>query len=653
MKSFFQVLLFTLLLLLGGTSSAIAASSSVPVTLSVEGCNNNGICEAGQGEDTLSCPADCQGGGGGGGGGNYFYEVHVTSDKTSATVTYKSKYPALATFRWGTTTDYSNGSIRENTYIDTHTTFLNTLREATQYYFLIEGENTNRTFLPRYTGTFTTLSPIDTTVPSPVQNFVATTNTRAVTITLTWKNPTDTDFEYVRIMRNSASGNTSPMVGQLIYEGNREYFVDTNVFIFTRYFYTIFVRNSAGTFSNAVEANAMINPLYIDPCLLNPNSCLPPPGPCTLNPSLCINPPVDPCLADPSPCVNSPDPIDPCLLNPTVCLPPEPLLPSELVPLKDTPLRIAVNTIPTIVVVIAALLSLTAIILSSSFAIGEIVLVLLRLWSLLLVALGFKKRTPPWGVVYDSITKQPLYPAYVVLLDKAGNEVVSCITDLDGRYGFVVEPGIYKIIASKTKYIFPSMKLSGIRGDELYRNLYLGTDIEVTKIGDFIASNIPLDPLHFDWNEFTKKEQHLLKFFRTRDVWIGWLSTIFFWVGALFSIYAVMVSPTGYNIAIVCVSVVLYLLRTFGLQSHPKGSISEGLTKNPLSFSILRIHDIENGREISHKVADRTGRYYAIMPNGHYTVSIDKKNTDATYTNIPISEPISVTKGYLKKDFRV
>lgn len=55
----------------------------------------------------------------------------------------------------------------------------------------------------------------------------------------------------------------------------------------------------------------------------------------------------------------------------------------------------------------------------------------LRLWNILLVFLGIRKKARPWGVVYDSKTKQPLDPVYVSLIDTAGNEIASSTTIQD------------------------------------------------------------------------------------------------------------------------------------------------------------------------------------------------------------------------------
>jgi hypothetical protein len=82
-----------------------------------------------------------------------------------------------------------------------------------------------------------------------------------------------------------------------------------------------------------------------------------------------------------------------------------------------------------------------------------------RVFGLIAEGLGLRKKRRPWGTVYDSVTKRPLDPAYVTLIDtETGKSVASAITDLDGRYGFLVAPGKYRITTQKTNYEFPSVK---------------------------------------------------------------------------------------------------------------------------------------------------------------------------------------------------
>ena len=72
-----------------------------------------------------------------------------------------------------------------------------------------------------------------------------------------------------------------------------------------------------------------------------------------------------------------------------------------------------------------------------------------------------RKRKREWGVVYDSLTKQPIDLAMVRLFDKeTGKLVETRVTDLQGRYIFIVEPEkMYYITVEKNNYTFPSKLL--------------------------------------------------------------------------------------------------------------------------------------------------------------------------------------------------
>ena len=313
-----------------------------------------------------------------------------------------------------------------------------------------------------------------------------------------------------------------------------------------------------------------------------------------------------------------------------------------------------IQTITTTGVVAGGAVTVTSGLLFSSFSLADILLLPLRLWSLLLGALGFTKRKKPWGVVYDSVTKQPLDPAYVVLKSMEGLDVATAITDLDGRYGFVVpEPGNYSLYVQKTNYMFPSQKLVGQDHDELYRDLYFGEHFSITTSGEFVAKNVPMDPEKFDWNEFAKKSQHLMKFYSVREKWFSRISLFFFAVGFIVSSLAVLFAMTKGNIAIFLLYVVLFFVRVFGLKSRPFGSIISKETKQPIPYTIIRISQASTGVEIMHRVTDAIGRYYCLLPNGDYFVKVEQKLPDATYKVIAEKIPAKVTKGYLSEKFEL
>lgn len=285
-----------------------------------------------------------------------------------------------------------------------------------------------------------------------------------------------------------------------------------------------------------------------------------------------------------------------------------------------------------------------------SFA--EIFLTPMRLWSLLLIAIGLKKRKVPWGTVYDSVTKQPLDPAYVVLQDLDGKEIATSITDLDGRYGFLVSSGKYRLIASKTNYEFPSKKLNGQNRDELYNELYFSEIIEV-KDGEVITKNIPMDPIKFDWNEFAKKDQKLMRFYSKRELIIARLADILFAGGFVVTVISVLVSPVIYNFVIFILYVLMIVLQKTILRPRAFGHIKQKETMSPLPFAIMRVFFDGSDNEVIHKVADKTGKYYCLIPNGKYYAKIENKNQDESYSLAYTSEPIEVKNGYINKMFEV
>ena len=295
---------------------------------------------------------------------------------------------------------------------------------------------------------------------------------------------------------------------------------------------------------------------------------------------------------------------------------------------------------------------------SSSFAsplsFPELFLIPTRLLGLILSYLGLRKRRS-WGTVYDSVTKQPIDPAYVEIKKSQGqNDVASAITDIDGRYGFLVAQGVYEIVANKTNYLFPSQKLAGKTRDELYDNLYFGGPIEVAKKDDVIYKNIPLDPIGFDWNEFEKKQKNLMKFYSRWDIIFRRASDFFYVIGFIIAIIAFLAAPHPYNIIIIGLYLLLLIFRVLGLKPRPFGYIIDKATGLPLSFSIIRIFYPDNNRELGFKVADKYGRYYCLVPKGQYYIKIEKKNDDGSYSSVYTSGIIDASKkGIIKEKFKI
>ncbi|KKP93787.1 MAG: hypothetical protein UR98_C0002G0026 [Parcubacteria group bacterium GW2011_GWA1_36_12] len=278
---------------------------------------------------------------------------------------------------------------------------------------------------------------------------------------------------------------------------------------------------------------------------------------------------------------------------------------------------------------------------------------LLRLLSSLMIAFGLKRKSKGWGTVYDSITKQPLDPAYVMLQNEKGEEVTTSITDLDGRYGFLAEPGKYTMVANKTHYKFPSKALYGRSNDEIYSNLYFGGEVEVGEKGDVVARDIPLDREKFDWNEFAKKQKNLMKLYSQTEITFRQLADILFVVGFASAIVSVLLAPERANLIVVLLYMLLGVLISLNIKTRTFGTLSEKDTGLPLSFAILRIFNADVDKEMVKRVANQYGRYYILVPPGKYYLKIEKKNDDGSYSHIFTSKVMNVKSGVIQNRFAI
>ncbi len=331
-----------------------------------------------------------------------------------------------------------------------------------------------------------------------------------------------------------------------------------------------------------------------------------------------------------------------------------PIIFKNIAKIVETPVGSVISKIVSTTGVIITTMAITTGILAYPASLLEVLLVIMRLFSFLLLAFGIKRRAKPWGVTYDSITKQPVDPAYVTLKNIQTGKTHSAITDIDGRYGFLAEPGKYIITANKTNYAFPSQKLAGKSKDELYDNLYFGSEIEIKKQGDVIINNIPLDPLRFDWNEFAKKDKFLMKFYSRWDLVLRKVSDALFIIGFIVAIVVFFVAPYPYNTIVLGLYLFLLLLRVLGIKPKSLGYVIDKTTRDPLSFAIIRIMLPNSNIEIGNKVTDKYGRYYCLVPKGKYYVKIEAKNSDESYSLVHTSPVIDASStGIIKINFKI
>lgn len=280
-----------------------------------------------------------------------------------------------------------------------------------------------------------------------------------------------------------------------------------------------------------------------------------------------------------------------------------------------------------------------------------------QLFAWLFPWLGIRKRRKPWGTVYDSISKQPLDPAYVELINAETNEAVtSAITDLDGRFGFTAPPGTYRIKAQKTNYVFPSRRLIGKSDDAIYEHLYFGEELTVSGEGEeqsVLIHDIPMDPEKFDWNEFEKRRLGVMTFYSRYDLIIHYLSAVLFYFGLSFAVFVLILNPTLFNGIILSIYAIVIILRLAFMKPRTNGTVIEKDTGAPLAYAAIKVFIPGQERPAKKVVTDHMGRYYCLVRPGTYQVVIEAQTEDGQYLPIFRTEEMTIKKGVIDTKFEV
>ncbi len=265
-----------------------------------------------------------------------------------------------------------------------------------------------------------------------------------------------------------------------------------------------------------------------------------------------------------------------------------------------------------------------------------------------------RKNKESWGVVYNSVTKEPLSGVELILEDESGKKIGTSVSDSEGNFGFITLVGKFKIKAIKHEFEFPSNKLLGKTVDTLYENLYFDEYLEIKDQYDVVTKNIPMDPLKFNWNEFeAPKNKNLMRFYLKFDLFLSDISKFIFAVCLCVSLVLVFASPSVFNFLILGIYYIIIFFKSVGIGPKKPGYVLYFENKTPLSFGIIKIFSGSSTKEVAHQIIGKTGRYYAHIPNGEYSVQISKKIGEDEYEHIFTSEKFKIKNGHLDHIFRV
>ena len=232
--------------------------------------------------------------------------------------------------------------------------------------------------------------------------------------------------------------------------------------------------------------------------------------------------------------------------------------------------------------------------------------------NLILQFLGIKRKQKPWGVLYDSMTKQPIDLGTVRLFDaKLKSVIQTAVTDKTGRFGFPPLEGKYYIEAAKYLFKFPSKLLKGAIVDGKYHNLYFGAKFSIKK-NEKLTISVPIDLATAIEARLSLKDR--IKALSEK------LSLPVLVVSLVFTLIMLWVNVTLYNEILV----LLYILMIFarrGVQKSiiiPWGIVYYSKTKEPLKSIPIKVFDKKYNKLLETRLSDEAGRFSFILPQGEY-----------------------------------
>ncbi len=276
--------------------------------------------------------------------------------------------------------------------------------------------------------------------------------------------------------------------------------------------------------------------------------------------------------------------------------------------------------------------------LLSIISLSSLLPYLMYLWQLLTEPfLYFSKKKRKWGVVYDSLTKQPVDLAVVRLFDAETKKLVETkITNLEGKYLLIVDFNRkYYVTVTKHGYKFPTKIMAAEIKDKEFDNLYHGEEFQIGKEKEddqgFIAYNIPLDPLAgyvatgdvgakmktdiATLEDFNKLDEEAQRKRNNKIIWRSRFKTankVIAYLGPMLGLTSFILNPGLFTYLLLMAHVLILLLfrrLAMGRKIKPWGKVYDVQSFRALPNTVVRIFDTTYGRLMQAYITKADGRY--------------------------------------------
>jgi len=238
-----------------------------------------------------------------------------------------------------------------------------------------------------------------------------------------------------------------------------------------------------------------------------------------------------------------------------------------------------------------------------------------------LLFIPYRKRKKYWGLVFEKSSMTPVAFTLISLFDnKTKKLITTAVSDMEGRYSIITDPGEYYLTITHSDYVFNSTIKDS--------NIYHGQVFSISQDQN-LNYNIILE--RKDETRFSFKIRTKLIFNKILKI-IEKLYLII--LLCLFGVNVIFYLASKDFIYLILIIYHFFLIAFYFIMKYryPRqwGRVLNHFNKNGISNAIVKIYNETDGSMIDNKIADRQGRFQLLLPKGKYQFIIQ-----ATGFNFP------------------
>ncbi len=229
----------------------------------------------------------------------------------------------------------------------------------------------------------------------------------------------------------------------------------------------------------------------------------------------------------------------------------------------------------------------------------------LLLLNLLSAFLGRRTRRP-WGLVLDGMSRKPISLATCRLYKSGTLFMVSqTVSDMEGRYGFSVSDGDYRLEITKDGYQKHSQ------------------EIQITKEEKGYITDVLMVPATLTENS-KNSEGGIGLFFKRLGVFYKRVSPFLMFAGFILSIVTMFLFRNAFNTIIFLLYVFNYILLLIARLRRPykSSAVIDSKTKLRIPYAIIKIFEISTMKLVDTMVSNENGEFEYFGEPGQYGILI-------------------------------